>query len=184
MTSKMDEIFKKVLNDRDIFWIKKEIFNKDEWEELKNTMKNYSNFIRLVDNKINSLQGEKSQAQKRGERYKDIEKSIKLCEKLKSAIHEKPNILKKMFDYLNSYSLVQCNLPSMDDYGKVIERYGITTVKQFFLDKIKRENNQQKRKALEKVLEYVNELYNSNQSTLEIAYFVRKLDSLTTFWEV
>lgn len=209
MKSKMDDILKRVLNDKNIFSIKKEIFNETEWNELKKSKDNHSDFIQIVESKIESLRNEmeplenkikslenemnktsnknKKNFKRHIESYqKSIElykKSIELCEGLKSAAKEKPKVLSQMFNVLNSYELVQCNLPSMDDYGKVIERYGLSTVEQFFLDKIKKETDQ-KKKALAKVLEYVKELYNCNQSALEIAYFVRKLDSLTIFWEV
>lgn len=183
MMSKMDEIFKKVLNDRDIFWMTEEIFNETEWAELKRAKDNPSNFIEIVDKKIEWLRGKMSNVSDKNKR-EDFEKSVKLCERLKSAIKEKPNILNQMFDILKSFGVVKLNLPNMDDYGKVIERYSISIVEQFFLDKIKRENNSHKKRALAKVLEYVKELYNANAAVEEIAYFVRKLGSLKTFWEV
>jgi len=182
MMSKMDEIFKKVLNDRDIFWIKKEIFNEIEWNALKMSKDNHGDFIKIVDSKIKLLENEMSNVSNK--KKKDFEESVELCKGLKSAIKENSNILDQILDILKSYGVVKSNLPNMDDYGKVIERYGISTVEQFFLDKIKRENNRHKKRALARILEYVKELYNSNQSALEIAYFVRKLDSLTIFWEV
>ena len=184
MMNKMDEIFKKVLNDRDIFWIKKEIFSVSEWNALKEASRQPEEYKKAIQRKIQALEDEKNRTTHNNDRRKDIEESIKLCKNLMNALAEKPNILNQMFNYLNSHGLVKCNLPSMDDYGKIIERYGKTTVEQFFLDKIKRENNRHKKKALSKVLEYVKELYNANISPLEIAYFVRKLDSLIIFWEV
>lgn len=111
-------------------------------------------------------------------------KAIELCKGLKSAIQQEPNIVKQRLNLLKSFGVVQCNLPNMDDYGKVIERYNHSIVEQFFLDKIKRENREDRKKALVKVLEYVKELYNANVGIEEIAYFVRKLDSLKIFWEV
>lgn len=177
MISKMNEIFKKVLNDRDIFWMRELIFNEKEWAELKKVIDNPDNFIKIVDNKIESIKSN-------DKNKKDIEESTKLCEGLKSAIRETPNLLNQIFDVLKSFGVVRCNLPNMDDYGKVVERYGMSTVEQFFLDKIRRENSQYKKKAMVKVLEYVKELHNSNLSSEQIAYFVRKLDSLKTFWEV
>jgi len=182
MMSKMDEIFKRVLNDKDIFWIKQEIFNETEWNELKKSKDNYHDFTKIVDRKIKSLEDKMSNASDKNKN--DFKESIKLCNGIKSAIKEDPNILDQMLDILKSYGVVKSNLPNMDDYGKVIERYGISTVEQFFLDKIKRENNQHKKRALARVLEYAKELYNANLSPLEIAYFVRKLDSLKILWEV
>lgn len=196
----MDEIFKKVLNDRDIFWIKKEIFNETEWSTLKQLKDNPEEFIKIVDIKIKSLENEieivkskiKSSVDNKDNKMKnraeedkkDLEKSIELCKRLKSALENSPNILDQMLNTLKSYGVVVSNLPNMDDYGKVIERYGISTIELFFFDKIKKENNIHRRKALKKVLDYVKELYNSNRSSLEIAYFVRKIDQLTIFWEV
>lgn len=183
MMSKMDEIFKRVLNDKDIFWIKKEIFSFSEWSALKEASCQPTEYKNAVQQKIQALKNEENSTT--DDRRKDINKKSKqLCNNLLNALEQKPHILNQMFNYLNSYGLVECNLPSMDDYGKVIERYDISIVEQFFLDKINRENNHHKKKALRKVLEYVKELYNSNHSALEIAYFVRKLDSLITFWEV
>jgi hypothetical protein len=183
MMSKMDEIFKRVLNDKDIFWIKKVIFSGSEWSVLKETSRQPTGYENAIQQKMQELKAEENKVTTDGQR-KDIKNSMQLCNKLLNALEQKRNIINQMFDYLDSYGLVKCNLPSMDDYGKVIERYGISTIEQFFLDKIKRENNQHKKKALAKVLEYVKELYNSNQSPLEIAYFVRKIDSLSIFWEV
>ncbi|MGC8979302.1 MAG: hypothetical protein ACP5K4_08230 [Caldisericum sp.] len=184
----MDEIFKKVLNDRDIFYMKYEIFSRDEWMSLREKFinKNDDEFIAIIDKTIKELN--KKLANSSNSRNKeDIEKAIKQCKNFKKAVAEMPNILRQLFEYLELFGIVKSNLPfpsALDDYGKVIERYGISTVEQFFLDKIKRENDQNRKRALTRVLEYVRELYNSNQSALEIAYFVRKLDSLTTFWEV
>ncbi|MGQ9847346.1 MAG: hypothetical protein ACUVQP_07585 [Bacteroidales bacterium] len=183
MMSKMEEIFKKVLNDKDIFWIKREIFNETEWNELKNSKNNHDRFNEIVDNKIRSLKNDKRKVP-HNDKDNDKDKALKLCENLKTALKEYPNILEQVLNLLTSYGVIQSNLPSMDDYGKIIERYGRSTVEQFFFDKIKRENNKYKKKALSKVLEYVKELYNANISPLEIAYFVRKLDSLIIFWEV
>jgi len=183
MMNKIDEIFKRALKDRDIFFIKKEIFSNKEWKELNEARKERVKYENLVKQKIQDLKSKKGN-ESDNRKKKDIENAIELCDNMLNAIKIKPNILNQMFNYLDSYGLVQCNLPAMDDYGKVIERYGISTVEQFFLDKIKREQGLYKRKALAKVLEYVKDLYNSNQATLEIAYFVRKLDSLTIFWEV
>ena len=88
-----------------------------------------------------------------------------------------------MFDKLNSFGIIECKLPNMEDYGKVIENHSISTVEQYFLSKIDRASVYQKR-ALKKTLEYVKELYAMNLDILEIAFFVRKLNSLALFMEV
>lgn len=179
MMSRMDEVFKKVLNDRDIFWVKRKIFNEGEWTRLKEE-KEMDARIKMINEKIESF---KRELEKNNEQQ-DLKSCIDLCETLKEELYSRPNIVKQRFSLLKEFGLVECNLPNMDDYGKIIERHSISIIEQFFLDKIKRENNKHRRKALAKVFEYVKELYNANASPLEIAFFVRKLDSLKTFWEV
>jgi hypothetical protein len=71
----------------------------------------------------------------------------------------------------------------MENYGKVIERYDLSIVEQYFMGKIERSSYPQNI-ALERVLEYVKELYMAGISPEEIAYFVRKLKSLIKYWEV
>ena len=182
MTSKMDEIFKRILNDKDIFWSIRQIFSEKDWVELRDKY-NTDEFEKKIQAKIEDLLKEKNTLSN-DDKKKELDECVKLCEGLLRTSKETPNITYQFLTLLNSFGLVKCNLPSMDAYGKVIESYGITIVEQFFLDKIGRESNKYRKKALKKVLEYVKELYNSNLSSEEIAYFVRKLDSLKTFWEV
>jgi len=184
MTSKMDELFKRVLNDKDIFYMKRQIFNDREWNNLKEIYHNPEDVTNRIHTKIENLKNEKNNLSNDNKRKKELDECIKLCEGLLDTLRKTPNIAYQLFTLLQSFGLVGCNLPNMDDYGKVIERYGITTVEQFFLDKIRCESNRYKKRALKKVLEYIKELYNCNLSSEEIAYFVRKLDSLKTFWEV
>jgi len=186
--SDMDTILKKILNDRDIFYHEKEIFTKSEWNLLREKFinKNLEEYKNIIQGKINEYNQKINQATNNKEKEK-FQGAKKLCQSLINAIYDKPNLLNNLFEYLDSFGLVKSNLPSpssMDDYGKVIERYDIGTVTQFFLDKIEKESDKYKKKALKKLLEYVKELYQSNQSPLEIAYFVRKLNSLKTLWEV
>ncbi|NWF99161.1 MAG: hypothetical protein HXY52_09575 [Nitrospirae bacterium] len=188
MMSDMDKVFRRILNDEDIFWTQKEIFNKEEWLSLKEKFRNgnMDEFEKVIQEKIKDYDQKITQTNNNKEREK-FQKAKTLCQSLIKAISNKPNLLNTLFEYLDSFGLVKSNLPSpsaIDDYGKVIERYEIGTVTQFFLDKIERESDKYKKKALKKLLEYVKELYQSNQSPLEIAYFVRKLDSLKTLWEV
>jgi len=188
MISDMDKVFRRILNDEDIFWTQKEIFNKEEWLSLKEKFRNgnMDEFEKVIQEKIKDYDQKITQTNNNKEREK-FQKAKTLCQSLIKAISNKPNLLNNLFEYLDSFGLVKSNLPSpssMDDYGKVIERYDISIVEQYFLDKISRENNLHTKNALKKLLEYVKELYQSNQSPLEIAYFIRKLNSLTTLWEV
>lgn len=181
MTNKLDEIFKRVLNDEDIFYIKREIFNEQEWNDLK-AKKDTNEKLEIIEKKLEALKIEKNTTPNRNRQ--ELENCINLCENLKKKLDEAPNIISQLFTTFKRYGIVHCNLPNMDDYGKIIERQSIPIVKQFFLDKIKRESNLNRKKALTKVLEYVEELHRANVAIEEIAYFVRKLDSLTSLWEV
>jgi hypothetical protein len=188
MMSDMDKVFRRILNDKDIFYPQKEIFNKEEWLSLKEKFRNgkMDEFEEVIREKIIDYDQKINQANNNKEKEK-LQKEQTYCKSLINAMNDKPNLLNTLFEYLDSFGLVKSNLPSpttMDDYGKVIERYDISIVEHYFLDKINRENNMHTKNALKKLLEYVKELYQSNQSPLEIAYFIRKLNSLTTLWEV
>jgi len=191
--SKMDEVLKKVLNNEDIFnspYDKRSrstipvLFRGVEWnQELRSFFEknDKGKYIELIDSRIQNIrQSEKNANQWRKEKIKYLET---LADCLKNAFNDKRNLLQQLFNNLNWFGLVECKLPEMDDYGKVVERYDIVIVEQYFIDKINRISFPHN-KALSNVLEYVKDLYNSNVSTEEIAYFVRKLNSLTTYWEV
>jgi len=182
MTNKtLEDIIKRILNDPDVFYIRYTIFNSAEWDELSKEYQkgNLDNVTSKIGQKINSLET-KFKSQRNDRR---LQNAIKLAEGLKNAIKNKPYILKQMFSTLEKFSLIKCNLPTMEDYGKIIENHNRSTVEQFFLYKIDRARGYQKR-ALRKTLEYLEELYAMNLNILEIAFFIRKLNSLTQFMEV
>ena len=193
MTSKMDEVFRKVLNDRDIFDSPYDreakapipkLFEGESWDELKRLFdeRRKDEFIEKIDSRIREIEKQEQSASKW--RRNRINQLKQRAEWLKSVFDGKPYLLKDLFENLRWYGLVECKLPtSMEDYGKVIERYDISIVEQYFVDKIKRTSYPQNR-ALEKILEYVKELYTAGISPEEIAYLVRKIDSLAKYWEV
>jgi len=192
MMSKIDEMFRKVLNDREIFdslydknaraQIPK-LFEGDSWKELGRLFNEgrKDEFIEKIDSRIREIENQEQRASRwRRDRITELKQR---AEWLKSAFDSKPHLLKELFENLEWYGLVECKLPKMEDYGKVIERYDISIVGQYFVDKIKRASYPQN-KALEKILEYVKELHTAGNSPEEIAYLVRKIDSLTKYWEV
>ena len=192
MTSKIDEVFKKVLNDKDIFdspYDKNarapipKLFEGDNWKELERLFNEdrKDEFIEKIDSRIKEIEDQERRANKwRHDKINDLKQR---AEWLKSAFYSKPYLLKQLFENLEWYGLVECKLPNMDSCGKVIERYDISTVEQYFVDKIKRASYPRNR-ALEKILEYVKELHITGISPEEIAFLVRKIDSLTKYWEV
>ncbi len=182
MTTKtLDDVMRRILNDPDIFYISYTIFDDAEWKELsrKYQENNRNDILSKIDEKIKNLRSERSS--QRNDRRK--QQTIALAESLKSAIDNKPYILGQLFSTLDKFGSVKCNLPNMEDYGKVIENHNPSTVEQFFLYKIGKASGFEKR-ALRKTLEYLKELYAMNLDTLEIAFFIRKLNSLTQFMEV
>lgn len=94
-------------------------------------------FISKVDNRIREIENQEEGTNSwRREKINELKQR---GEWLKSAFDNKPHLLKQLFENLEWYGLVECKLPNMDSYGKVIERYSIATVKQYFVDKINRE---------------------------------------------
>ncbi|PLV59908.1 hypothetical protein [Thermotoga sp. KOL6] len=192
MMSKMDEVFKKVLNDREIFDSPYDrdtrepipkLFEGRSWEELERLFNEgrKDEFIEKINSRIREIENQEGRSNRwRHDRIKELKQRAKW---LKSAFESKPHLLKQLFEKLEWYGVVECKLPNMDQYGRVIERYDISVVEHYFVDKIKR-TSYPRNKALEKVLEYVKELYTAGISSEEIAYFVRKIDSLTKYWEV
>ena len=194
MTAKtLDEIMRRVLNDSDIFSPPYDrntkssiplLFETEEWKQLKEAFKkrDKNSFNSIVDNQCQELrQNEQNANRWRKDRIRD---TIELGELLKKAYDQKPYILEQMFVKLDSFGLVECKLPNMEDYGKIIENHNRSTVEQYFLYKIDKEKNRFRRKALKKTLEYLKELYAMNLDILEIAFFIRKLNSLIQFMEV
>ncbi len=190
--SKIDEVFRKVLNDKEIFDSPYDrntrapipkLFEGANWKKLGRLFSKgrKDEFIEKIDSRIMEIENQERGA--RGWRRDRINELKQRAEWLKLAFDNKPHLLKQLFENLEWYGLVECKLPNMDQYGKVIERYDISIVEEYFADKIRRISYPQNR-ALEKILEYVKELYAVGTSPEEIAYFVRKINSLTKYWEV
>ena len=193
MTTKtLDDVMRRILNDSDVFSPLNEkntksplplLFKKEDWERLKKTFedRDKNTFNSIVEDQCQELQQKEQNANPW--RKNKIRDTIELGKSLKKAYDQKPYILEQMFDKLDSFGFVECKLPNMEDYGKVIENHNRSTVEQYFLSKIERARGDQKR-ALRKTLEYVKELFVMNLDILEIAFFIRKLNSLTQFMEV
>lgn len=191
-TKTLDDVMKRVLNDPDIFESPFDrntrtsiplLFQKENWKQLKADFerKDQIAFNALIDKQKQQLSNELTRAQ--GWRRGQIEKLFSLSESLRKAFENKPNLLSQLFDLFDCFGLFDCKLPNMEDYGKVIENHTKPVVEEFFLYHICKAGWDEKR-ALKKTFEYVKELYNMNLDVLEIAFFVRKLNSLTQFVEV
>lgn len=193
MTTKtLDDVMRRILNDPSIFSPPYDrnagsaiplLFETEDWKRLKEAFdsKDRDSFNYIVDNQCLKIRQKEQNA--RGWRKKQIDKVISLGEALKRTYEEKTNLMKQLFEMFDSFGYIECNLPNMEDYGKVIENYSLPTVEQYFLSKIDRASDYQKC-ALRKTMEYLKELYSMNLDILEIAFFIRKLNSLTQFMEV
>lgn len=185
MTAKtLDDVMRRILNDTNVFYISYTIFDNNEWRNLSKEYKEkkLNEVTNKIDQKLKQLK-DKHNSETDERQKKNIAKSIELVEALKSAVNNKPHILEQMFSTLDKLGIVRCNLPNMEDYGKVIENHNYPIVEQFFLSKIDKARRFE-RMALKKTLEYLKELYAMNLDILEIAFFIRKLNSLTEFMEV
>lgn len=184
MTKTLDDVMRRVLNDQDIFYINYIIFDNAGWKELSKEYQEgkSDNVASKIDLKINGLKSKLNSKGTDRQLKRRLDEAIELAEALKDAINNKPHILRQMFSTLDKFGLVKCNLPNMEDYGKIIENHSRPTVEQFFLYKIDKAKFE--KRALRKTLEYLKELYAMNLNILEIAFFIRKLNSLTQFIEV
>lgn len=187
INSNLEDIIKKVLNDKNIFSTpydrnKKrklpEFFNNQEWKQLKYHFENdkkkeeYNNLVNENYNKV-----KKEYINSKWE--KEFEK--RYCALL-NAYYSRKALLSQLFNTLEWYGVVVCNLPSMDDFGIMIERYSRAEVINFFCDKINREEAQWRKNAIKKALEYTCQLYDIGTPRETIAYFIRKLNALTEYW--
>lgn len=181
----LEKITRRILNDPDIFYVNYTIFDENDWNAMREKLKNgkTEDVKNKIQEKINDLETEIASTRNNREKEK-IEKAKKLTESLKDALDNRPYIAKQIFSMLDKFGVVKCNLQKMEDYGKVIEIHSWQIAEQFFLYKIGKTGHSYEKRALKKVLEYIKEMRANKIDILEIAFFVRKLDDLTQFWEV
>jgi hypothetical protein len=184
ISNPLEEAICRVVNDRRIFSMPQELITKPEWIKLNMALKhsNKNAALEIIERSKDSLV-------RRIETEKDAKKNRRLsaCQELlnnfATKIEQGSPIMEQLLERMESFGPIRCNLPNMEDYGKVIEGYGRPTAEQFFLSKIKKERNQQRSRALEALLGVVRVLYDQRVDPLEIAFFVRKIDSLTQLVE-
>ncbi len=176
---------RRVLNDRRILWMPYELMNKAKWFDFRQAL--CRNDRREAASILESAEGilmSRISDEKDNRRKKDLEEAKTLLISLKVHINESPTLVRNLADKLDTFGPLKTNLPNMEDFGRVIEGHGRPIAEQFFLYKIQKEQKNHRRKALAALLEVVKELYEQRVSQLEIAFFVRKLESLTQIVEV
>ena len=177
--SKLQDILKKILNDKDIFTTPhnlEPLIDNDTWSRLRELAEsgNRDEFIKLIDQRYDQI---------KYNYRRELSNNLKdRYNALKKAYDNRQTLLKELLDNLDWFGLVYHNLPNMNDIGVIIERYTDDVVKTYLQDKIDREDNSYKKNALRKVLMYYIEMRKCNIPRSVIAYFIRKLNTLVNYW--
>ena len=177
ITNSIDVIMKEILNDSDIFYPKIIIFNEIEWRNLEKVYLEGGKNIEL-----NKIINKKLDEIKDNTNFKESDKkdAVILITHFKDILTNKPERSRQLFILFNKLAVVKPNLPSttvLEEIGKVIENHQRPIVEQFILYKIEKGSTYVK-KGLRKLLNYIRKLYDINMDILEIAFLVRKLNSL------
>ncbi len=181
----LEEATRRVLNDRRIFWMPQELINKAEWVKIREAFSRSDSLVTLKviaqakDNLAKKISAEKDPKEKQ-----HLEEARRLLNGLEDQVRKASPTVRQLLEQLESFGPLVCNLPNLEDFGKVIEGHGRPTAEQFFLYKIQKEKDQRRRQALTALFEVLRELYDRRVEPLEIAFFVRKIDSLTQLVEV
>jgi hypothetical protein len=92
--------------------------------------------------------------------------------------------LARVCSHMNDFGVLQCQLPSMDQYGYVVEREPRPAVEQFFAYKIDKADKPWHREALRRLLEHLAWGYQVGISRQHLGFLVRKAESLKSLTEV
>lgn len=181
----LEEAMRRVLNDRRIFWMPQMLIGKADWAKLRDALSGGGSATALgvVASAKDSLM-KKINEERDSKNQQHLEDADKLLDGLKAKIQQTPSSINRVLDLMDSFGPVRCNLPDTEDMGKVIEGYGRPTVEQFFTYKIQKERDQRRQQALVALFEEVRRLYDGHVEPLQIAFFVRKIDSLNQLVEV
>jgi len=169
--TKIDEIIKKIVNDPDIFYLDPVIFDEEEWDNTRCLWKD-----KRIDDILEKLKEKEAT-------FRDEEEVLNLLNSLRVLIENFPSLFDDLLRILDKFGyLKKYNLPEMDKFGRVLEMYSISTLDAFFREKIRRERNKYKKRALAKLLNYTKEALNSGVSKIELAYILRKLETFKIFY--
>ncbi|MDY7038204.1 MAG: hypothetical protein SV375_18835 [Thermodesulfobacteriota bacterium] len=183
--SPLDNAIRKTLNNRRVFWMPQKLIGKADWSILKLSIENgktddvQSILSKAKNGVIDSIKNESDPRKK-----VHLEDAKNLLDGLRTQIDQRSSIVTLLFDMLDEFGPLRNNLPDMENFGKVIEGHNRPTVEQFFLYKMQKEQDRKRKYALYALIEIVIELYESHVNPLEIAFFVRKIDSLSQIMEV
>lgn len=181
----IEDAIRIVLNDRRIFWMPKELIKESDFSAFKDALSKLDTGLAL------KLIGQSKEAIERDikrepDRHKKrhLEDALRILNGLETRVKQDPSFVRSLLDQLKSFGPVRCNLPNMEDFGKIIEGHSRPTAEQFFRYKIQKEKDARRQKALMSLYEIVIKLYDQRVEPLEIAFFVRKINSLGLIVEV
>jgi hypothetical protein len=181
----IEEAIRNALNDRRIFWMPQELINKADFGTLKDALSKLDTSLAFqVISQSKDTVEERIKTEHDRNRKWHLEDARRLLVGLENHIAQDPSFVRNLLDQLESFGPVICNLPNMEDFGKIIEGHSRSIAEQFLLYKIQKEKDLRRRQALVALLEIVKKLYDRRVEPLEIAFFVRKINSLGVIVEV
>lgn len=181
----LEEAMRRVLNDRRIFWMTQELIGKADWAKLRDALSggDSDTALGVVASAKDSI-AKRINAERDPRNRQHVESAQQLLSGLEAKLKQAPSSVTRVLELMDSFGPVRCNLPDTEDMGKVIEGYGRPTVEEFFTYKIQKEGEQRRRQALVALFEEVRRLYDQHVEPLQIAFFIRKIDSLNQLVEV
>ena len=184
-TSPLQAAMRRVLNDRRIFWMPQELVAKARWAEFRDALnRNQKTGAMAVLEAAEQAVTTRIRNERDAQSRKHLEDGRTLLMNLRTHVNCDSVLVWQLADQLDSFGPLRANLPDMEDFGKVVEGHGRPIAEQYFLYKIRKEKVQRRRTALAGLFEVVKGLYDQRVDPLEIAFFVRKIESLTQIVEV
>jgi hypothetical protein len=186
MTSNpIEAAMRRVLNDRRIFCMPQALIDKANWSEFREALgRDDKSRAAAVLESAEKMLTTRINNERDSARRSHLEDAKTLLIGLKTCVNEGAVLVRDLAQRLDTFGPLRPNLPNMEDFGKVIEGHSRPTAEQFFLYKIQKEKDNRRRAALTALFEVVKGLYEQRVDPLEIAFFVRKIESLTQIVEV
>lgn len=176
---------RRVLNDRRIFGMPQELIAKLKWSEFREALRqtDKGRVASILESAEQAITARINSERDKDER-RHLEDSKRILIGLRSHVDRGSVLVRDLADQLDNFGPLRSNLPNMEDFGKVIEGHSRRLAEQFFLYKIQKEKNARRRDSLTASFEVIKELYEQRVDPLEIAFFVRKMESLSEIVEV
>lgn len=181
----VEAAIRQALNDRRIFSMPQEIMDRTTWSEFRLTLRreDKKEALALLERAEDAMRV-RIKAEGDSKKRQSWEEAKQLVMGLRSYLTADSVFVRELADKLDSFGPLKSDLPNMEDFGKVIESHSRPVAEQFFLYRIQKEKDQRRGDGLRAVFEVVKVLYERRTDPLEIAFFVRKIQSLKETVEV